>query len=135
MPHRLWKYPCCLKAEPEAVCPDHHERGIFVGWWPTPAEKLARYVSEYGLRPNGAHRDLADRLLDSTGAHCRACRGSGWLGTAVDTAPVACPACEGSGLTWRRSRQQIAEVRAIVLRAYPEAGTAWPADVRQAEGA
>jgi len=122
MPHRLWKYPCCGKAEPVDTCVTHGREGFFVGWWPTPAEQLARYVTEYGLTPKGAHRQLMDRLLDRpVGGHCRACRGAGWLGTVADTEPVACPGCDGTGWQWRPTDAQIAEAREIVLRVYPGA--------------
>ena len=84
-------------------------------------ERMAAYQYVYGLKPNGPHRPLADRLLTPLRITCERCEGRGLCSGPDVNRWYLCSVCEGTRGFWSRSPEEIEAVRREVLQAFPDA--------------
>jgi hypothetical protein len=82
MPQKMWKPRCSkggggLSRSGSPGCSSCGELGEYDGWHPRMYEAMARYQSQYGLKPIGPHRQLGDELLGAAKEKCSGCGGRG----------------------------------------------------------
>jgi hypothetical protein len=80
---------------------------------------MARYQSQYGLKPIGPHRPMADRLLTSLSDKCKMCDGRGLRDR--NEGSEVCKTCRGLGAFFTRPALEIHALRQRILSAYPDA--------------
>lgn len=128
MPLQFWRHSCpeakgILTTNP--ICQYCGQPQEYAGWSLTMYEGMAVYQYVYGLKPMGAHRPMADRLLTPLRRRCETCAGEGVLSAGQPGSRWrVCAACEGTGGTWGCSPDDVEAVRREVLRVFPDAGVA-----------
>jgi hypothetical protein len=124
MPQRMWKHRCPDDRTESwmgtAVCRSCGGRGDYDGWHYTMHEAMARYQSQYRLKPIGPNRGMADTLLRDTTVACEVCRGRGLRDVGGDRWET-CQTCRGFGSVFAFSASEIQRRRQRVLDAYPDA--------------
>jgi diguanylate cyclase (GGDEF)-like protein len=84
-------------------------------------EAMARYQSQYGLKPIGPHRQLADELLDAAKEACSGCRGRGLVDASDGSTWQICEPCRGFGSFFTKPAEEIQALRRRILATYPDA--------------
>jgi hypothetical protein len=69
-------------------------------------EAMARYQSQYGLKPIGPHRPLADALLGAAKEECSGCRGRGLADAPDGSTWQVCKPCRGFGSFFTKPAQE-----------------------------
>ena len=85
-------------------------------------QAMARYQALKGLKPDGPHRSLADRLLKNITCKCGTCNGTGLHGTYGSMGWRICPTCHGLGEAYNITLEELQALRQQVLDRYPDAG-------------
>jgi hypothetical protein len=124
MPHKFWKHTCTEKGEiglGVEVCPDCGEHGTYDGWHFSVIEFMGAYVQRTGLKPYGAHRVLADKLIESRMKNCPQCDGRGMIDINHGESYKICSMCHGKLAIFDGSQEELESLQQEVLRAYPYA--------------
>jgi hypothetical protein len=123
MPNKMWRHDDgrltgrdCDESGDDCV-----ERNVFAGWHLGMHESMARYQYSYGLKPIGPHRRMADELLGALRTRCARCDYRGILDIDGGVTWSPCPVCEATGGFWTASDEEVAAVRADILKTYPDA--------------
>jgi hypothetical protein len=103
-------------------CPKCGKAGVFAGWHYERLEAMAIYQNQYGLKPTGPHRKLADRLFGQVAVRCVDCEGRGLLESTKAPGFTACRLCRGSGSLLQLDAMEFDAIRSTVLASFPSAG-------------
>jgi hypothetical protein len=124
MPHKFWKHNCKGGSEigrGVEICPDCGERGTYDGWHYSVVEFMSVYSRRTGLKPYGAHRALADKLLNPRFKTCKTCNGRGVIDINNGEDCKNCSTCNGDLSIFDGSQEELETLRQEVLRVYPYA--------------
>ena len=126
MPQKMWKHSCSQGGNfnwiGEPVCRSCGGPGAYDGWFARTHESMASYQNQYGLKPIGPHRRMADELFGPVKKKCGACDGRGLRDTADGSSWQVCDICQGFGSFFTRPADEIEALRHRVLATYPDAG-------------
>jgi hypothetical protein len=125
MPHKMWVHNCKESYDSRIglgveLCPDCGERGKYDGWHYSVIEHMSAYSSRTGLAPIGAHRALADKLINPHMKACKKCKGRGVLDIENGKYCKTCPNCKGNQYIFDGSEEELAELRREVLQSPPD---------------
>ena len=81
-------------------------------------EAMARYQTLYGLKPIGAHRQMADELFNDVTILCKACGGQSLRDVNSGASWERCISCRGLGILFTKPAAEIAGIRRRVLDAF-----------------
>jgi hypothetical protein len=126
VPQKMWKHTCPegggrVVAMGSPFCSCCGGRGEYDGWHYRMHEAMARYQTLYGLKPIGAHRQMADELFNDVKIQCEACRGQGLRDVNSGASWERCISCRGLGILFTKPAAEIAGIRRRVLDAFPGA--------------
>lgn len=124
MTRRFWKHNCQGKGEigrGVEICPDCGERGTYDGWHYSVVEFMGAYVSRTGLKPYGAHRALADELIEPRMKSCPQCDGRGVIDINNGESCTRCSMCKGNLCIFDGNQEELEALREKVLQVYPNA--------------
>jgi diguanylate cyclase (GGDEF)-like protein len=126
MPQKMWKHRCPkggggLSWSGSPMCGSCGRSGEYDGWHPRMHEAMARYQSQYGLKPIGPHRRLADELLGAAKEECSGCRGRGLVDASDGSTWQVCEPCRGFGSCFTKPAEEIETLRRRILATYPDA--------------
>ncbi|MCP9474549.1 MAG: hypothetical protein NNA19_04785 [Nitrospira sp.] len=125
MPQKMWKHTCPEDGKSfwmgAPFCSRCEGPGEYDGWHYSMLEAMASCQSFYGLKPIGPHRRMADELFNDAGVECEACGGRGLRDVNAGASYERCGACRGFGMLFSKPAEEIAEIRRLVLDAFPDA--------------
>ncbi len=123
MPRKFWNHICKGTKIGRAVeiCPECGKRGTYDGWHYTVIEFMGAYTRRTGLAPYGAHRALADELIESRMKTCPQCNGRGVIDINNGESCKSCSMCNGNLCLFDGSQEELEALRQEVLRVYPYA--------------
>lgn len=118
----FWQHLCCSTDRgywSSRTCRRCGQPGTFARWELRIHSTMAIYQRQFGLKPTGPHRRLADQVLGELRVRCDHCQGSGVTGNEWHC--TLCFHCEGGGGIWTASDEEIREAYRRILREYPAA--------------
>jgi hypothetical protein len=103
-------------------CPSCGKAGNSAGWHYERLEAMAVYQNQYGLKPTGPHRNLAERLFGEFKARCVDCDGRGLSESTSEPGFEVCRLCRGAGALLQLDAMEFDAIHSAVLASFPSAG-------------